>query len=150
VVPNAAIITQLGITYRGSPLARDLDDRTGIRAGDRAPDAPCVYATSGEKVRLFDLFRGTHFTLLVFGEQPVPPLPGVSNGSLRSYTITRIGSTTAISAHTLVDSDGYASHAYGITNDALILVRPDGYIGLTGGNTDSQPIIDYLRYVTGR
>ncbi len=29
--------TQLSITYRGSPLARDLDETTGIRAGDRAP-----------------------------------------------------------------------------------------------------------------
>lgn len=150
VIPNAVILTQLGITYRGSPLARDLDDTTGIRAGDRAPDAPCVYATSGEKVRLFDLFRGTHFTLLVFSEQPMPPLPDVSNGSLHTYTVTRPGSTTAISDHILVDSEEHASHAYGITGDALILVRPDGYIGLTGGSIDPQPIIDYLRDVTGR
>lgn len=150
VTPNAAIITQLGITYRGSRLSRDLDDTTGIRAGDRAPDAPCIRATSGEQVRLFDLFRGKHFTLLVFGDQPVPPLPAVSNGSLRAYTITRPGRTTTFADDTLVESDGHASHAYGVTGDALILVRPDGYIGLTGGSIDPQPIIDYLREVTGR
>jgi len=86
------ILSQVGITYRGSPLARDLDDTTDIRAGDRAPDTPCILATSGEKVRLFDLFRG----------------------------------------------------------DAQILVRPDGYIGLTGGSIDPQPTIDYLRDVTSR
>ena len=28
--------TQLSITYRGGPLAHDLDETTGIRAGDRA------------------------------------------------------------------------------------------------------------------
>ncbi len=117
------------------------------RKGD---DAPCVYATSGEKVRLFDLFRGTHFTLLVFGEQSVPSLSDVSNGSLRAYSITRAGSSTAISDHILVDNDGHASRAYGVTGDALILVRPDGYIGLTGGSIDPHPIIDYLREVTGR
>jgi 2-polyprenyl-6-methoxyphenol hydroxylase-like FAD-dependent oxidoreductase len=142
--PNVMILTQLGITYRGSPLARDLDDTTGIRAGDRAPDAPCVRATSGEKVRLFELFRGTHFTLLVFGEQSVPQLPDVSNGLLRTYTVVRPGSTTAISDHTLVDYDGHASKAYSITGDALILIRPDGYIGLTGGSINPQSIIDYL------
>ena len=150
VTPNAAIITQLGITYRGSRLSRDLDDTTGIRAGDRAPDAPCVSATSGEKVRLFDLFRGTHFTLLVFGDQPVPPLPDVSPGSLRAYAVIHAGSTTVTTSHTLIDSDGYASHAYGVTGDALILVRPDGYIGLTGGSTDLQPISNYLRDIIGQ
>jgi 2-polyprenyl-6-methoxyphenol hydroxylase-like FAD-dependent oxidoreductase len=150
IIPNAVILTQLGITYRGIGLSRDLDDTTGIRAGDRAPDAPCVRATSGEQVRLFDLLRGTHFTLLIFGDQPVPPLPDVSNGSLRAYTIMRPGSATPIADNTLVDSDGHASHAYGVTGDALILVRPDGYIGLTGGKIDPQPIINFLREVTGR
>jgi hypothetical protein len=56
---------------------------------------------------------------------------------------------TAISDYTLVDSDGHAYRAYGITGDALILVRPDGYIGLTGGMINREPIIDYLRNVTG-
>jgi len=144
-----ADVTQLSLTYRGSPLARDLDDTTGIRAGDRAPDAHCVRAGSDEQVRLFDLFHGTHFTLLTFGDQPAPQLPAASRGSLRAYTITRPGNMTAISDHTLVDSDGYAYRAYGINGDALILVRPDGYIGLTGGMIDREPIIDYLRNVTG-
>ena len=148
--PSAVILTQLGITYRGSRLSCDLDDTTGIRAGDRAPDAPCIRAASGEKVRLFDLFRGTHFTLLVFGEQPVPPLPDVYSSYLRAYTITRPGNATAISHDAIIDSDRHASHAYGIADDALILVRPDGYIGLTGGSTDPQSIIDYLRDVAGQ
>jgi hypothetical protein len=29
-------------------------------------------------------------------------------------------------------------------------LRPDGYIGLTGGSHDQEPIIDYLRDVIGR
>lgn len=144
-IPNAAILTQLGLTYRESRLSRNLDDTTGIRAGDRAPDAPCVFATSGEKVRLFDLFRGTHFTLLVFGDQLVPALLDVSLDSLRTYVIKQAGSATAISDHTLVESDGHASRAYGITGNAFILVRPDGHIGLTGGERDPQLIRSYLR-----
>jgi hypothetical protein len=141
--------TQLSITYRGSPLARDLDDTAGIRAGDRAPDATCVRAGSNEQVRLFDLFQGTHFTLLAFGEQPAPHLPAAYDSSLRAYTVAHPEHTTVLSDHVLVDSDGQAHRAYGSIGNALILVRPDGYVGLTAGVIDPGPILDYLRDVTG-
>ena len=65
------------------------------------------------------------------------------------YTITRGGHAQACSDGALLDVDGYAHHFYGIKDDALILVRPDGYIGLTGRNLGPQPIIDYLHQVTG-
>ncbi len=142
--------TQLSVNYRGGPLSRDLDEATGIRAGDRAPDATCIWAENGELVRLFDVFRGTHFTLLAFGNRPAPQFPAVYDADLRAYTITRPDNTTIIDKHTLIDIDGHAYHAYGITGDALILVRPDGYVGLTGENTDAQPVIDYLHDVIGR
>jgi hypothetical protein len=54
-------LSQLSLIYRGSKLSRDLDETMRLRAGDRAPDAPCIHASNGEPVRLFDLFRGTHF-----------------------------------------------------------------------------------------
>ncbi len=51
---------QLSITYR-------TPESTGtLVAGDRAPDAPLRRA-DGTEVRLFDLFRGPHATLLHFG-----------------------------------------------------------------------------------
>ena len=56
-------IHQLDITYRGGPLA--VDDRPSkglLQAGDRAPDGQLPDGT-----RLFDLFRGTHLTVLTFG-----------------------------------------------------------------------------------
>jgi hypothetical protein len=142
--------TQLSVHYRGSTLACNLDETTIIRAGDRAPDAPCLRASNGTQVRLFDVFRGAHFTLLAFGNQPTLHLPDVANDSLRAYTIVRPGETTAASNGTLIDTNGHAHRAYGITNEALILVRPDGYIGITGGSLASDPMIDYLRGVTGR
>jgi hypothetical protein len=37
----------------------------------------------------------------------------------------------------------------GISRDALILVRPDGYVGLTEGRIGQEPIIDYLRNAIG-
>jgi 2-polyprenyl-6-methoxyphenol hydroxylase-like FAD-dependent oxidoreductase len=141
--------TQLSITYRGSPLACDLDETTGIRAGDRAPDAPCVRTGSGEKVRLFELFRGPHFTLLTFGDRPALQLPDAFNEHLHAYTIIHPDNETVASDHVLVDLDGYAHRFYGVSGDALILVRPDGYVGLTGGKIGQEPLIDYLRNVVG-
>ncbi|MFR0357682.1 FAD-dependent monooxygenase [Streptomyces sediminimaris] len=50
---------QLGLGYRGSSLAEETrTDPPGVRAGDRAPDG----TVNG--VRLFDAFRGPHWTLL--------------------------------------------------------------------------------------
>jgi 2-polyprenyl-6-methoxyphenol hydroxylase-like FAD-dependent oxidoreductase len=141
--------SQLHVNYRGGPLSRDLDGTTGIRAGDRAPDAPCIFAENGERVRLFDVFRGTHFTLLSFGDRPTPRFPDIYDTNLHVYTITLPDHTMLMNNHTLIDIDRHAHHAYGVSGDALILVRPDGYIGLTGGMVDPQQIIDYLHHVLG-
>ncbi len=141
VLPNKGTLPR---ESRGGPLSVDLDATTGIRAGDRAPDAPCVDAHSGQDVRLFDIYRGTHFTLLLFGDQAVPQLPEEYLDHLHIYRIMRVGSRNNTHDKVLIDSDGHAHNAYGITDDALILVRPDKYIGLTGSSIDPQPIIDYL------
>jgi hypothetical protein len=141
-----ADLSQLSVTYRDSSLSRDLDAATGIRAGDRALDAPSLRATNGETVRLFDLFRGTHFTLLAFGDQPRPLLPDAYNRFLRTYTIRKADRTITPDRYTYIDRAGHAHAAYGITTEALILVRPDGYVGLTAGNLRAQPIIEYLRH----
>jgi 2-polyprenyl-6-methoxyphenol hydroxylase-like FAD-dependent oxidoreductase len=143
-------LSQLDISYRGGPLACDLDDATDIRAGDRAPDSPFIFSSDGQRGRLFELFRGTHFTLLTFADQPAPPLADRYQDSVHAYTITRGGDILLPSDHALLDIDGYAYHFYGIRRDAMILVRPDGYIGLTSGGCDVQPINDYLHRLIGR
>jgi hypothetical protein len=55
------------LNYRGGLLSRDERAKPrDITAGDRAPDAPATTA-DGRPIRLFDLFRGPHWTLLAFG-----------------------------------------------------------------------------------
>ncbi|MFE2586110.1 FAD-dependent monooxygenase [Streptomyces sp. NPDC059378] len=97
---------QLGLGYRGSALAvetrGDLPEEA-VRAGDRAPDA----AVDG--VRLFDVFRGPHWTLLDVGTDAEPPaLPGVRTARIES------------------------DERYGT---GVFLVRPDGYVGWAGTGT---------------
>ncbi|MFJ8624653.1 FAD-dependent monooxygenase [Kitasatospora sp. NPDC093550] len=125
--------TGLSVGYRGGPLSRDLDDSTGIRAGDRAPDAPCT-AADGTPTRLFDLFRGPHSTLLTIGDHPALPaeLP-FSNGHF-----------TEIRRAAVLDPDGHVARAYGLRGDAVVLVRPDGYVALTGATADPGTLAEQL------
>jgi 2-polyprenyl-6-methoxyphenol hydroxylase-like FAD-dependent oxidoreductase len=128
-------LTQLMLRYPWSRLSRQAASRpTGPRPGDRAPDAPLRDAATGTPTRLFDLFRGPHFTLLGLGERCAPVLGDVSSGIVNAYLVGSGG---------LVDDDGHVAHAYG--TDALILVRPDGHIGLVAHPTQTGNVGDYLR-----
>jgi 2-polyprenyl-6-methoxyphenol hydroxylase-like FAD-dependent oxidoreductase len=63
-LPRSPETLQLGISYRHSSLSRPQNSAaTAVTAGDRAPDSP-LRDTKGNRTRLFDLFRGPHFTLL--------------------------------------------------------------------------------------
>ncbi|MFF6778920.1 FAD-dependent monooxygenase [Streptomyces sp. NPDC012637] len=104
---RGAEVQQLGLGYRDSALS--VETRAGLtedalRAGDRAPDGPYGAA------RLFDLFRGPHFTLLAVGV----PLPAVRTDAIRAARL-----------------DAYESYGTG-----LFLIRPDGYVGWAGANAD--------------
>jgi 2-polyprenyl-6-methoxyphenol hydroxylase-like FAD-dependent oxidoreductase len=129
-VGDAARFTQLDLNYRYGPLAINLDQATGIRAGDRAPDAPGRLARTGAVTRLFDAFRGPQATLLVFGEQPAP-VADTSDLKVLRIRAEANGTTD----ETFADVSGHARAAYGITSPdgALVLVRPDGYTALTSG-----------------
>ncbi|MFF3785995.1 FAD-dependent monooxygenase [Streptomyces sp. NPDC001933] len=98
-----AAAQQLGLGYREGPLSVG---RAGtLHSGDRAPDGP----TTGGR-RLFDVFRGPHFTLLAVGTDTGLPAFDGDGGQV------------------LVHRTG-ACEAYG---KGLFLVRPDGYIGWAG------------------
>jgi hypothetical protein len=65
-VGRACDVHQLDIGYPELSLALEKPERTsGLLAGDRAPDAP-IPGAAGRTMRLFDLFRGPHWTLIVF------------------------------------------------------------------------------------
>lgn len=99
---------QLGITYR-SPA-----DTGALVAGDRAPDAPLV-DDQGHRVRLFDLFRGPHATLLIFGDTATHP-PADS---------TPTGSSPATGSHADATDPGIAT-APARTSTATIDAAPTG------------------------
>jgi 2-polyprenyl-6-methoxyphenol hydroxylase-like FAD-dependent oxidoreductase len=111
------VLRQLSLSYRGGPLA-DGPETGKLRAGDRAPDAPCG------PTRVFDLLRGPHWTLLVF-DAPDADLPP-RTADLHVHHIVRPGAPATPDA--LVDVAGHAHDAYDVTAPTLVLVRPDDYV----------------------
>ena len=140
-------VLQLGLNYRGSSLSRHDDPpSTPLKAGDRAPDAPFL-DHDGNRVRLFDIFRGSRFTLLSLGSHDLPGLNRVSERfklNLQVYTVERGPTGMAACNNHLIDDRGHFLHAYGGENGALFLIRPDGYIGFIGGSKSIGSVESYL------
>ncbi|MEV6672208.1 FAD-dependent monooxygenase [Streptomyces sp. NPDC051162] len=135
LTPRGSETLQLNIAYRESPLTQERRRQVpedGLHAGDRAPDAPC-HDVAGAPVRLFDAFRGPHFTLLDLTGQ-APGLPSAAR-----MRTCRVGGPEA----DLVDTDGHAKSAYGT---GLFVIRPDGYVGLaTDDPADVREYVGWLR-----
>lgn len=146
-----ADILGLGLGYRWSSLAAEHDGRdadAALRAGDRAPDAPLRDA-AGATVRLFELFSGTHFTLLGFGAASAAALRETADQCGDAVRTCAIGAGPG----GLEDHEGHAAREYGVTGDALVLIRPDGHIALTARAGDTRAVLDYqgtVRVVRGR
>jgi 2-polyprenyl-6-methoxyphenol hydroxylase-like FAD-dependent oxidoreductase len=129
-------LTQLQLGYRWSRQSRGTASRShGLHPGDRAPDAPCRDPFTGTQIRLFDLFRGPHFTLLGLGARSGTAPSELTSDIVQPCMIGPGGG--------LVDDAGHVADAYG--QDALILVRPDGYIGLIADAGNAAAVGDYLR-----
>ncbi|WP_432840915.1 FAD-dependent oxidoreductase [Dactylosporangium sp. CA-092794] len=128
---------QLGVNYRGSALARDDRDETApLRAGDRAPDATRLATVDGER-RLFDLTRGGRFTVLSFGATPV-----VEAAPAGLRTLHVVGQPAG--PDDIADTAGHLARAYGAAERTLVLIRPDGYVGLISDAGDGSAVSDYL------
>lgn len=130
---RAREVHQLDIGYPGSLLFREIGKRRGrLQPGDRAPDAPFKGA-GGQRTRLFQLFQGPHWTLLVHGAM----LEGVT--SRPGLHIHRVGPEDEV-----IDQWGHIGDAYAMEAGECVLVRPDGYIGAFFDATQSTKLERYL------
>ncbi|MEU9444369.1 FAD-dependent oxidoreductase [Streptomyces sp. NPDC048304] len=115
-IRRGAATQQLGLGYRGSSLTvetREGLSEDALHAGDRAPDG----IRGG--TRLFDEFRGPHWTLLAVG----------TDGDLPHLATAR---TVRIPAY----------EAYG---PGVFLIRPDGYVGWAGETAEG--LVEYAARV---
>ncbi|MFE3514722.1 FAD-dependent monooxygenase [Streptomyces sp. NPDC059166] len=140
--------------YRWSSLAGAGGHTDGLRAGDRAPDAPCTLAATGTPRRLFEVFAGPHISLLGFGagsERTLREAAAAHGGAVRAVRVHGRGSRGLATAgpNALHDVDGLAREAYGIERDSVVVVRPDNHVGLIADAGDPQAVRRYLRALDG-
>jgi 2-polyprenyl-6-methoxyphenol hydroxylase-like FAD-dependent oxidoreductase len=157
---------QLSLNYRGGPLAVEARSNPGrVSAGDRAPDAPGQ--DGGRPWRLFDAFRGPHWTLLAFDGRDLelpdqsPPqrrwpwTPAVRVLHIRepgtADTGEREGEQGSESSDVgdFMDLQGQARANYDAQPGTLMLVRPDGYLGHCADPGGWAEIDSYLARVLG-
>jgi len=122
---------QLLLTYQGGPLAKeDAASTATLQVGDRAPDALLRSPDKGS-IRLFELLRGPHFTLLAFGPSAAKEISQImwpdAGASLKRVTID--SGESVESDFQLEDDNASFKEIYGLSGDTLLLIRPDGYIG---------------------
>jgi 2-polyprenyl-6-methoxyphenol hydroxylase-like FAD-dependent oxidoreductase len=129
-------VHQLDLGYPESSLAMEKPQRNGgVLAGDRAPDAP-IRGAAGQPSRLFQLFKGPHWTLLAYDAQRSVVSP---RANLHIHDIASHGE--------FVDEGGHMGDAYGVASGDWILVRPDGYIGAIVSSKEIAALDAYMSSV---
>ena len=126
---------QLDLGYAGSSIGLNAPAREGrlLAAGDRAPDAPLM-GRAGQAVRLFELLKGPHWTLIGFSTQKSRTLPARKN--LRLHRIADDGDVS--------DADKVFQPTYGVSPGDWVLVRPDGYVGAIVNEADFSHLEAYM------
>lgn len=122
---------QLALSYRGGPLtAKNAANTATLHAGDRAPDADLETA-GGTQMRLFETFKGPHFTAIAYGDKAAKELQGL-DWSAFGVPLIRVLINSSVEHngdYMLKDAKHTFKRAYGLNDDTLLLIRPDGYIG---------------------
>lgn len=137
---------QLSLNYRDSSLSKQANSLPlPLLAGDRAPDAP-LRDRKGKQIRLFDLFRGPHFSMLYTGDIANDELAELKDKyqEIKLFCINTSKHAGRQDIDCFNDVDGYFSSAYGEQQNNIYLVRPDGYIGFIGDTTRVQELMEYM------
>ncbi|MGH3966798.1 MAG: hypothetical protein ACRDTV_01390, partial [Mycobacterium sp.] len=107
-------------------------------------------AATGLPTRLFDVYRGPAFTLLAFGTDQIDAAQRIANdypNLLNICSIVPPDGGRPEQMRTLVDPRGLTAKRYGVRGHALLLIRPDGYVGFRG--VDEQLLRTYLAHTIG-
>jgi 2-polyprenyl-6-methoxyphenol hydroxylase-like FAD-dependent oxidoreductase len=171
----------LAISYQASPivaedvggfpqemLQRDPEsasfrDRQAFAAapapGDRAPDGTATMDATGEPTRLFELFRSTKHTLLLFDGRAATTGGYKNLDTIGREVRDRYGDWIAVcvvvpassrpaalgwDGPLLLDVEGDLEHRYGAGAECLYLIRPDGYIGYRCQPASGERLLAYL------
>jgi len=164
------VLSMTALNYRHSPLVGEyrqpvekigpfdwLSLEHGPAPGDRAPDGTLEQGT--KTIRLFQLFEDTNHHLLLFTGADddegiayetlakiksgiIPPFDKhVACHLISSRNSTSVKTSNGAILH---DSDGMLHHRYGVSRQALYLIRPDGYVGFRSQPADLDKLNDHI------
>jgi 2-polyprenyl-6-methoxyphenol hydroxylase-like FAD-dependent oxidoreductase/heme-degrading monooxygenase HmoA len=156
---------QMTMNYAGSPLVGEVTDRDrfagGPEPGHRAPDVLGLRRFGvAHDVRLFDLTRGTHSTLLLHAdatateeqvrelEELAATVRQATGGQVHPYLVAGAGAPVPVLVDlpVLRDARGGFAEAYGVAGSgtAAYLVRPDGHVGFRTRPVRADALRDHL------
>jgi 2-polyprenyl-6-methoxyphenol hydroxylase-like FAD-dependent oxidoreductase len=148
---------QLLVRYRDSPLVT-ADPGPGApepRPGDRAPDCRGLTGDiAAYPVRLFDLLRSSHHTLLLYADAAAVPeelracaaaARAGAHGRLNVFAVLAPGAPgDGIGVPRVHDRDGSFSRTYAARAPEAILVRPDAHISARFPHPTPLPLTHHL------
>ncbi len=147
----AETMAEIGIHYRRSSIVSGKSGHT-LHAGDRAPDCEFSGQAGLEPLRLFDLFHAPVHHLLLFAGADADAASKLNalgveigrdfKGLIDARVVIRAERVNLPDA--LLDSDGGAHNLYEAEPGAMVLIRPDGYIGFRGGAKHPETLREYL------
>jgi 2-polyprenyl-6-methoxyphenol hydroxylase-like FAD-dependent oxidoreductase len=153
-------LAEMNVSYPDSAVSVDRRDHKGVlRAGDRAPDGVVRRHGSAEPQTLFAVLNPSqHSVLLVFtGDREA----GAIERQWRNVvTLLSDGYQEVIEAHQVTlnassgslqqllhDETGELHKRYAAQQGGMVLIRPDGYIGLFAPFGGTEPLRSYLEGV---
>jgi hypothetical protein len=127
-------ISQTGISYRKSPVSETLAGipESAARSGDRFPWIRLKFTETGPTEDLYQRLDDTRFTLIVIGQSAAVSGIPVLNGTMQMLMIP-------------VTSENRAELGrVKVPEKAFYLLRPDGYVGLSGVQLDMAEVNRYV------
>ncbi|MFE3108931.1 FAD-dependent monooxygenase [Kitasatospora indigofera] len=149
---------QLLVNYRDSPLVDGPAawGGPGPAPGDRAPDCGGLARDLARyPLRLFDLLRGPHHTLLLHAGPDTPAellhrcagaATAAAHGLLDVYVLLAPDARPAdVQLPCVRDAEGAFAAAYAARPGEAVIVRPDGYVGARCHPADPEQLVARLR-----
>jgi 2-polyprenyl-6-methoxyphenol hydroxylase-like FAD-dependent oxidoreductase len=151
---------QLLVAYPGSPLVTPDPDGPQPRPGERAPDCRGLTGDiAAYPVRLFDLLRSPHHTLLLYADE-ASPVQGLracataardaAHGRLNVFAVLAPGAPgEGLGIPQVHDRDGGFRRGYRARPPEAVVIRPDGYIGARLRDPRPEALVRHLRATFG-
>ncbi|AHE65713.1 FAD-dependent oxidoreductase [Legionella oakridgensis] len=151
-------MAELEISYAGSPIVKDLAHFKRLKAGHFVPNFNLSRLDNGQRQSLIEMVNGTLHHLFLFSGKnasDVMNLVEIAKFIKKNHPETIVShlilsqpmDIPASPCLVWLDEGQEVHHTYDINQSAVILLRPDKYIGFTSMPADKASLIAYLQSI---